>query len=182
MIGPLSFLDAFFLVLAVISGLLAMYRGFAREILSIVSWAVAAIATVYFIFKQEALAQNLAQQMNVNLMVVKVAAGGVVFLITLIIVHLLTSWISDIILDSGVGIIDRILGLAFGIARAFLIVLVVYTAYTKFVHTKEDDQFPWVRTAIVTKFLKPSSEALHATFLKYVPSSLSPPAEREQSG
>ena len=42
MIGPLTYLDAALIAVAFISGLLAMYRGFAREMLSIVSWLVAA--------------------------------------------------------------------------------------------------------------------------------------------
>ncbi len=45
------------------------------------------------------------------------AIGGVIFLIVLIIVHLITSRISDTVLDSRVGAIDRILGLAFGVVR-----------------------------------------------------------------
>ena len=44
MIGPLTYLDAALIAVALISGLLAMYRGLTREVLSIVSWAVAALA------------------------------------------------------------------------------------------------------------------------------------------
>ena len=46
MLGPLSYLDAALIAIALLSGLLAMYRGFTREILSILSWIVAAGATV----------------------------------------------------------------------------------------------------------------------------------------
>ena len=45
-----SYLDAGVLALALISGLLAMYRGFSREVLSIGSWLVAAGAAAYFVF------------------------------------------------------------------------------------------------------------------------------------
>jgi hypothetical protein len=51
MIGPLSYLDAALLALGLISALLAMYRGLMRELLSIVSWAVAAAAG-YLAFKK----------------------------------------------------------------------------------------------------------------------------------
>ena len=39
MLGPITYLDAALIAVCFISGLLAMYRGFAREMLSIVSWA-----------------------------------------------------------------------------------------------------------------------------------------------
>ena len=51
MIGPLSYLDAALLALGLISALLAMYRGLMRELLSIVSWIVAAGAG-YLAFKK----------------------------------------------------------------------------------------------------------------------------------
>jgi uncharacterized membrane protein required for colicin V production len=44
MIGPLTLLDAGLIAVALISGLLAMYRGLTRELLSIVSWLLAAAA------------------------------------------------------------------------------------------------------------------------------------------
>ena len=42
---PITFLDLILLVVMLISAMLAMIRGFMREVLSIAAWAVAAIAT-----------------------------------------------------------------------------------------------------------------------------------------
>ena len=50
MLGPLTYLDAAVLAIALISGLLAMYRGLTRELLSISSWIAALAAAVYFVF------------------------------------------------------------------------------------------------------------------------------------
>ena len=44
---PITILDIILLVVMLISGLLAMIRGFMREILSIAAWAAAAVATLY---------------------------------------------------------------------------------------------------------------------------------------
>ena len=41
MLGPLTYLDAALIGIAILSGLLAMYRGLTREVLSIVSWIAA---------------------------------------------------------------------------------------------------------------------------------------------
>ena len=46
MIGPLTYLDAALIAIAFLSGLLAMYRGLTREVLSILSWIAAAAAVL----------------------------------------------------------------------------------------------------------------------------------------
>ena len=65
----------------------------------------------------------------------------------LIVVHLITSRISDTVLDSRVGAIDRILGLAFGVARGFVLVVIPFMFYEAFVD-KPEQQYPWVRDAV----------------------------------
>ena len=49
MIGPLTYLDAALIGITLLSGLLAMYRGLTRELLSILSWIIAAAAVLYFV-------------------------------------------------------------------------------------------------------------------------------------
>ena len=124
MIGGLSYLDAALVAIVAISGIVAMYRGLTREILSILSWIAAAAACVYFVFKFKAEAQQVADQFHAPLLVAQVGIGGLIFLVVLIVVHLITSRISDTVLDSRVGAIDRILGLAFGFARGFVLVVI----------------------------------------------------------
>jgi membrane protein required for colicin V production len=126
MIGPLTYLDAALLAFAFISALLAMYRGLTRELLSIVSWAAAAGAVLYFVASQKKFAEDMAQQMGTQVAIAQIAIGAVIFLLVLIVVHLITARISDAILDSRVGMIDRILGFAFGAVRGALIVIVVF--------------------------------------------------------
>ena len=54
-----------------------------------------------------------------------VTVGGV-FLATLIIVSIITVRISDKILDSRIGALDRTLGFLFGLARGLIIVVVAF--------------------------------------------------------
>ena len=46
------------------------------------------------------------------------------FLVALIVLHLLTMWIGDMVVDSRVGPLDRTLGFVFGAARGVLICIV----------------------------------------------------------
>jgi membrane protein required for colicin V production len=164
MTGSPTALDAALLAVAIISGLLAMYRGFSRELLSIASWIAAAAAAAYFVVYQKPLAENLAAQMGMPLQVAQIGAGGLIFLIVLIVVHLVTSRISDMVLDSRVGMIDRILGFLFGVARAFVLVLIPYMGLAAAVEKK--DQHPeWVRNSWSMQMIDPASESL-SVFLK----------------
>jgi membrane protein required for colicin V production len=126
MIGTFSYIDIGLLALCFISGILAMYRGFARELFSIISWIIAGGAVAYFALTQLKFSEDVAKQMGVPTIVATVAIGAIIFLIVLIITHLITSHISDAILDSRVGMIDRILGLGFGVARGFAIIVALF--------------------------------------------------------
>ena len=108
---PITLLDIILIVVMLISGLLAMVRGFMREVLSIVAWVLAAGATLYAYAKL----LPFAKQYFNNDIVAAVAVVGGVFLLTLLIVSVVTVRISDMVLDSRVGALDRTLGFLFGL-------------------------------------------------------------------
>ncbi|MCB8820968.1 CvpA family protein [Microvirga rosea] len=117
---PFSILDLVVIGVVLISGLLAAVRGFTREVLAIVAW-VAAAAVAWYLHPA---ILPLAQQYIHNHTVALVAAIGGIFVVTLIIVSIITVQISDLILDSRIGALDRTLGLFFGAARGFLICVI----------------------------------------------------------
>lgn len=176
MIGPLTYLDAALIAVCFISALLAMYRGLTRELLSILSWIAAAAATLYFVLSYKGVAEDMAAQMGTQVAVAQIAVGAVIFLIVLIIVHLVTARISDAILDSSVGMIDRVLGFLFGLARGFLLVVIPYMFYASFV-PDEQNHLPWVRDGISTPYIKSAGHSIRSVLETYMPTSLSAPAE-----
>jgi membrane protein required for colicin V production len=176
MIGPLTYLDAAVLAICFISALLAMYRGLTRELMSILSWIAAAGATLYFVLNYKKVAEDMAAQMGTQVAVAQIAIGAVIFLIVLIIVHLITSRISDAILDSSVGMIDRILGFVFGLARGFLLVVIPYMFYASFV-PDEQNHLPWVRDGLSTPYIRSTGNVIRGTLETYMPTSLSQPKE-----
>jgi membrane protein required for colicin V production len=119
---PITLLDIILIVVMLVSALLAMVRGFMREVLSITAWVLAAGATLYSYGKL----LPLAKQYFNNDVVAAVAVVGGVFLVTLLIVSVLTIRVSDMVLDSRVGALDRTLGFLFGLARGLIIVVVAY--------------------------------------------------------
>ncbi len=117
---PFSILDLVVLGVVLISALLAAVRGFTREVLAIVAWVVAAAAAWYL----HPMALPLVQQYISNGTVALAATIGAIFVVTLIVVSIITVQISDLILDSRIGALDRTLGLFFGAARGFLICVI----------------------------------------------------------
>ncbi len=113
---PITILDLVLLGVMLISGLLAMVRGFMREILSIAAWGTAALVTLYAFGKLLPTAKTYFNNDTVASIVV--VAG--VFIGTLIVVSIITVRISDMILDSRIGALDRTLGFLFGLARGLL--------------------------------------------------------------
>ncbi len=118
------YLDIFLIAVMLISGLLAMVRGFMREVLSIVAWIAAALAALYFFPRLMPLATQYFSSWN-EWVIRGITLGGI-FIATLIIVSVLTVRISDKILDSRIGALDRTLGFLFGLGRGLIIVVVAF--------------------------------------------------------
>src|SRR3979490_1273574 len=97
---PVTILDLVLLAVMLISGLLAMVRGFMREILSIAAWGAAALVTLYAFSKLLPTAKTYFN--NDTVASVAVVAG--VFIGTLLVVSIVTVRISDMVLDSRTGV------------------------------------------------------------------------------
>ena len=138
---PITLLDIIVLSVMLLSGLLAMIRGFMREILSIAAWATAAVATLYAFPRLLPQAKTYFQ--NDTIAAIAVIAG--VFIGTLVVATIITSKISDMVLDSRIGALDRTLGFLFGLGRGLLIVVVAFLFFAWLVPDKQ--QPDWVRTA-----------------------------------
>jgi len=151
---PITFLDLILLVVMLISAMLAMIRGFMREILSIGAWAIAAIATVYSYAKLLPLAK---QYFNNDIVAAAAVVGGV-FLGTLLIVSVLTVRISDMILDSRVGALDRTMGFLFGLGRGLIIMVVAFLFFAWLVPDRSQPE--WVKSAKSKVVLQSTGEWL----------------------
>lgn len=151
---PITLLDIIVLGVMLLSGLLAMVRGFMREILSIAAWATAAITTLYAFPRLLPSAKGYFG--NDTIATIAVIAG--VFIGTLIVVSVITVRISDMILDSRIGALDRTLGFVFGLARGFLIIVVAWLFFDWLVPEKQ--QPTWVVQAKTLTSLKSSGEWL----------------------
>jgi membrane protein required for colicin V production len=138
---PITLLDIILIGVMLISGLLAMIRGFMREILSIAAWVIAALATLYFYARLLPYAKSY---FNNDIVAAGVVIGGT-FLVTLLIVSVMTVRFSDMVLDSRIGALDRTLGFLFGLARGLIIVVIAFLFFAWLVPDRSQPE--WVRSA-----------------------------------
>lgn len=140
---PFQLLDLILAGIMIISGLLALMRGFTREVLSLVAWGAAAVGA-YFAIRSPEMVGFASQYLQPEI-VAKIAVGGAIFLIVLIIVSLISVKLSDVVVDSAAGAFDRTLGFLYGLARGLVLVVIAYLFYGWLIPF--DRQEDWVKNA-----------------------------------
>lgn len=173
---PITLLDIIVLGVMLLSGLLAMVRGFMREILSIAAWATAAIVTLTMYQRFIPMAKEYTDSDTIA----TVAVAAILFLGTLIVASVITVKVSDMILDSRIGALDRTLGFVFGLARGLLIVVVAFAFFNWLV--VEKSQPNWVTSAKSLGVLKGTGEWLQRQLPEDVMSTISKRLGRDKRG
>ncbi|WP_375617651.1 MULTISPECIES: CvpA family protein [unclassified Bartonella] len=137
----ITILDGIVVVIILLSAFLAMLRGFSREVLSLISWAVAAVTTL-FLFKP---VLPFFEQYLSNKMIALITTLVTIFIIVLIITSIITMKISDFIIDSRIGILDRTIGFIFGALRGLLIMVIGMLLINALI--KPELQANWLKNA-----------------------------------
>ena len=112
--------DWVIIVVLVVSTLLSLWRGFAREALSLAGWVAAFLIANIFVDQMAAL---LAGTIN-NVTGRYVAAYAILFVATLVASTLVIFLASQFIKVTGLTVLDRLLGTVFGFARGVILILV----------------------------------------------------------
>lgn len=114
--------DGVVIATVLISAILAMVRGFLREVLALVSWVVAAVAA-YFLYRPfSPVLETVIEDETMRY----VASAAIIFFVALIVASYVTMKISNMLVDGRVNFIDRIMGFVFGVARGLLILVIAY--------------------------------------------------------
>jgi membrane protein required for colicin V production len=151
-----SYLDLGLIAVVLVSALLSMLRGFTREVLAIASWIAAAAAAYYFHPMALPYIKPYIQKDTIALAV----AVGAVFFVTLVLVSFITVKLSDLILDSKIGALDRSLGFLFGAGRGLLLCVVAFLFFNWLVPDKSQPE--WVKTARTKPLLQATGDQIMA--------------------
>ena len=125
---PFEIADIVIVIVLIFSGLLAYFRGFVREVLSLATWIGAALVAYYAFPHAQPYVRDLISIKGVA----DAVTGTFLFVAALLILTLLSHMISGRVKESALGTMDRGLGFLFGLARGALLVCVAYIIATWF--------------------------------------------------
>jgi membrane protein required for colicin V production len=105
-------------VIIVLCGIIALRLGLVRVILGLAGWVGAGLATIY----GYSYAQPYAREFIGNELVADIAAGAGIFVVTMIILTVISHAIAGGVRDSAFGMLDRTFGFLVGLAIGGVIV------------------------------------------------------------
>lgn len=139
---PLNLLDLAALGILLISAVVAFFRGFVHEVLSIAAWVGAGLAALHGL----PYVQPLAREWIPITWAADAAAAIAIFLVILLFLALITRAVSKTVQDSALNALDRSLGVLFGLARGAFVVAVAFIVLS-WMFPDRDDRPAWVAEA-----------------------------------
>lgn len=118
----ITVIDAAVAGVLLLSALLAFARGFVHEVLAVAGWVGAIFAAIYGFPHLQPYARDIIPMKTAA----DLTAGAIVFLVTLVVLSLLTTAVSKRVQDSALNALDRSLGFLFGLARGAVILCLIY--------------------------------------------------------
>jgi len=147
--------DSIILGILFVSALVAFFRGFIREFLSLVAFVGAAVITLYFFPQTSDAMKNHVKNEHV-------AAGvGVVgtYVASLITISIFNAVIVRYIKKGPeVGLLDNFLGLVFGSIRGVFIVSLGFLIMSAFVSKEKPPE--WLKTSFTKEYLKEGGDVI----------------------
>jgi membrane protein required for colicin V production len=149
-----SYVDLLAVLIVLVSTGYAIWRGFVAETLSIIAWAAAAFAALYFGPVIAPHAKGLISPPWIG----TVAAYVVVFLVVLIPLSFISFRFAENVHSSPVGALDRTLGAIFGVVRGLAVVGLAYIVFSAFVPVPTQPK--WVKEAGTLPVIQSSAEVI----------------------
>ena len=143
----MNWADWTIVVILVLSSLISIKRGFVKEDLSIATWILAVIIALFF---SERLAVVLTDSITTP-SVREVVAFAILFNATLLVGAMVNYLIGELVRITGLSGTDRTLGMVFGLARGFIIVMALLIFLPSLIPVEEDGW--WHESRLIPYFL-----------------------------
>jgi membrane protein required for colicin V production len=146
--------DIAVIVILLLSALLAFARGLVREVLSVGAWVGAAFATLYLFPHVLPTVQGFVAKE----LVAKAVTGLGIFMVTLVLLSIISHQLSKGVRQSALSAVDRSLGFVFGIVRGAVIVCLAYLSLAWVFPPPEQPK--WLRDARTMPVIQSGAEML----------------------
>jgi membrane protein required for colicin V production len=155
-----NFVDIVVLAVIALSALLALGRGFVKEVLSVFGWIGAAIGTFVIFFYVPQVRAFTNKQIAEPLFADIVCAISL-FVVLLILLGFINHTISSRIHGSSLGPLDKSLGLVFGLVRGVVLVALAHMAMTDWLLPNKQERPDVINQARTEPYVE-----MAATFIK----------------
>lgn len=116
-----NWLDIVFLIIIAVSMMISLFRGFIKEIISLITWILAAWVGFFYSPKLAEIFKHYIENPTLRL----VLAFVLLFVVVLIIGILINVLLSRLIKTVGLSTLDRMIGVIFGFIRGVILVAVM---------------------------------------------------------
>jgi uncharacterized membrane protein required for colicin V production len=189
MIGSVTYLDVVIFAIPVLFGLIVMWRGVGRSLLSMpvrllvslfLGWVASSAAAIYLEVNQAGLLDRASSQFGLSRFSALVGIRGLAFILVFIVLMLISGRIRAHLVgddaDVHVGVVDRVTRFSVGVVLGLVVTLIVvvpnYMFYEAF--TSDTSQPDAVRRSITLPLIKHVSNSVRSMLEGLVPSGLAP--------
>jgi membrane protein required for colicin V production len=160
----MTWADGIAVGVVLLSGLLALARGFVREVLGVMAWLTSGLVAITVYRRFEPWVLHYVSNPKLALLLTIAA----VFLVVLIILTIIVSFIASRVRDSVLSGLDRTLGLVFGLVRGAVIVCFLLIFVSIFLQPAE-----WP-PAVINAELLPATETGASLLIGVLPRRFQP--------
>ena len=133
--------DTAILIVIAISSVFGLWRGFVKEMLSLVSWIAALVVARLYSEPVAGLLENMIESSSIRY----VTAFSILFVMVMLAGTLINHFLNKVLAITGLKLLDRIMGAMFGVTRGVVIILVILFILRVFVSETEW----WQQSALI---------------------------------
>lgn len=140
----MNYFDYILIAIVGLSMVLSLWRGFVREIISLIGLVAAFLVAS----RVSGSAGDFLGQWITNATVADIAGFALAFVIIMLLVGIIGAIIRKLVDMADLTATDRTLGVFFGLARGLLLIAVCFLVYTSY--TKPDS--PWLKSSLLAPY------------------------------
>ena len=145
--------DIIILIIILISGFFAFFRGFSLELLSITGWVISFLGS--YLYGNNLI--NIANKYIDNILVSSILSYVIIFIVIFSVFTFLTRKFSFFIKESYLGILDKSLGFFFGLLRGYILIGLSFFAFDYFY---QGEKIEFIENSKIVPIIKISNNSI----------------------